>query len=195
MLTVVSINVAQLLKSPVGTVRELEFSERLPAPTGDLHLRGPAVGRVRLLRTSRGILVSSEHHAPVALECARCLRDVTADVDASFEEEFLPSLDLRTGLPAMGREGDEDAPRIDEHHEVDLDELLRQSLLTSLPLQPLCEAACPGLCPTCGQRLDERHGPHAEPAEVEEVVDTRRPFAGLAELLREREQGAGSNGR
>ncbi len=182
----VTLNVAQLLKSPPGAVREVDFRERLPDPAHDLHLRAPVAGHVKMLRTSRGILVESEHRTTARFECSRCLRDMSADVEASISEEFRPTLDIRSGLPAEPADDVEIEPEllINDHHEIELDELLRQSILTSLPLRPLCEAACPGLCPTCGERLDSRHKPHPDAIETpQEPTETYRPFAGLAELL------------
>ncbi len=179
----VSVNVAQLLQEAPGSVREFDFAEPLPDPSGDLRLRGPIRGFARLTRTSRGILVHAEHAAVVMLECARCLDEVEAEVAGVVDEEFLPSTDLRTGAPVDAEPEDEDQPRIDEHHEVNLDEVLRQMTLTNVPLQPLCETMCPGLCPSCGQRLDNDHAPH--PDEIPEVAaaEPASPFARLADLL------------
>jgi uncharacterized protein len=178
---VVSINVAQLLQTAPGTVRELECSEPIPDPADDLHLRGPVRVRARLTHTSPGILAHVEHAAPVLLECARCLAEVELEVEGAFDEEFLPLVDVRTGLPVHEPRAlpEEEQSHIDEHHEINLDESLRQNILTSLPMHPLCEALCPGLCPECGERLDAQHRAHAEPPP--EAAET--PFARLAELL------------
>jgi uncharacterized protein len=178
----VSVNVAQLLQTAPGTVREFDFSDSVPAVSGEVQLYGPIAGHARLMRTNDGILVHTNHVAPVTLECARCLEEVHADVAGVLDEEFLPSVDLRTGYP-IEMEAEEDQPRIDEHHEIDLDEILRQSILTNLPLQPLCEPACPGLCPHCGERLDHPHPAHPEVVEDEAPVDPANPFARLATLL------------
>ncbi len=190
----VSVNVSQLLKSPPGTVRDMDFSESLPDPANDLHLRGPVSGHLRLLRTSRGVLASSQHHALASMECARCLDEVNVEVEGSFEEEFLPSLDLQTGLPAHAEGDAEDVNYVNEHHEIDVDDFLRQSILTGLPLAPLCDAACPGLCPTCGQRLDERHAAHQEVTEPAAPPDVQQPFASLADLLREKRRETDTDG-
>jgi uncharacterized protein len=181
---VVSVNVAQLLQEPPGAVREFDFSDRVPAVSDELQLPGPIRGHARLMRTSEGILVHSEHAAPVILECARCLDEVRLEIKGAFDEEFLPSVDLRTGLP-VALPNEDEQPRIDEHHEIDLDELLRQNILTNLPLQPLCEAACPGLCEICGQRLDSAHRGHGE---EETPIDPASPFAQLATLLKNEEE-------
>jgi uncharacterized protein len=180
----VTVNVSQLLLSGLGTVRELDFAESLPGLEGELHLRGPVTGHVRLIRTSDGILVHSEHVAFVNLECARCLDEAVAEIEGVLDEEFLPSTDIRTGLPVEVPVFDEQ-PVINDHHEIDLDEVLRQNILTNLPLRPLCEPACPGLCSGCGQRLDSQHRAHADDfeEEAEVPVDASSPFARLAVLL------------
>jgi len=133
----VSVNVAQLLMSPPGTVRDFDFSEDSRALDDELHLRGPITGYARLTRTSEGILVHTEHAANVMLECARCLDDTTVEVTGELDEEFLPTTDVFTGVPVHFPE-EENVPRIDDHHEIDLNEVLRQNILTNLPLQPLC---------------------------------------------------------
>jgi uncharacterized protein len=178
----VCVNVAQLLLAGPGTVREFDFFEPFPDPAGELHLSGPIRGHARLMRTSDGILVHAEHVASIALECARCLEEADAEITGVFDEEFLPSTDIRTGLPADVPVTEDDQLFINEHHEIDLDEVLRQNILTNLPLRPLCSATCPGLCATCGERLDAQHQAH--PSAGDEPVDPASPFAGLAVLLK-----------
>jgi uncharacterized protein len=182
----VSFNVFQLLLEGPGSVREFDFAEPLPDPTGELHLRGPVRGHARLTRTSAGILVHAEHAVPAGLECARCLEAARVRIRGAFDEEFFPSADVRTGAPLPLPEGDGEPLLIDDHHEIRLDEVLRQSILTNLPLQPLCRTDCPGLCTVCGERLDGAHGPHAdEPGPADTPIDPASPFAQLAALLRD----------
>jgi len=184
----VSVNVSQLLLEGLGSVREFDFAEPLPDPTGELHLRGPIRGHARLTRTSEGILVHAEHSVSAGLECARCLEDARVRIRGAIDEEFFPSTDIRTGAPLPLPGGDGEALLIDDHHEIGLDEVLRQSILTNLPLQPLCRADCPGLCTVCGERLDGAHGPHAdEPGLADPPIDPASPFAQLAALFRDAE--------
>jgi len=172
-----------------GARREFDFSEPFPDPAGELHLNGPIEGNARLTRTSEGILAHTDYHASVRLECARCLEEAFADVEGELDEEFLPSTDIHTGLPVHLPAVLDDQQFINEHHEIDLDEVLRQNILTNLPLRPLCEARCPGLCADCGERLDSHHRPHPHSkAEEEAPVDPRSPFAQLAALLNEEEE-------
>jgi uncharacterized protein len=182
----VSINVSQLLLMGPGAVREFDFCELLPDPNHELHLRGPIEGHARLTRTSEGILAHSDYRVSVSLDCARCLEEAVAEVQGELDEEFLPSTDIRTGLPVDFPGTTDDQPLINEHHEIDLDEILRQNILTNLPLQPLCDATCPGLCATCGERLGPQHTAHPEAEQEEE--QTASPFARLAVLLHNDEE-------
>ncbi len=185
----VCFNVSQLLLEGAGATRDFDFREPLPDPDDELHLRGPISGHARLTRTSEGILAHSDYHTRVTLECSRCLDEAIARVDGVLDEEFLPTTDVRTGISVPLPDGaHDDQPLINEHHEIDLNEILRQNILTNLPLQPLCEPACPGLCAVCGERLDARHTAHPDNEDQSPPVDPANPFARLAVLLHDDEE-------
>ncbi|MBI2911307.1 MAG: DUF177 domain-containing protein [Chloroflexi bacterium] len=141
-------NVAQLLKEPVGAVRRYQTDEDLGVVEGvDDHCR--IQGEVELLRTGGGILATGSLVTSYRTDCSRCLEEVQGSVSLAFEEEFSPTVDLRTGVP-LKQELPLDASTMDEHHELDLFDVVRQQALVSLPMQPLCRPDCAGLCPTCG---------------------------------------------
>ena len=180
----VCFNVSQLLLEGPGATRDFEFSEPFPDPANELHMRGPISGHAHLTRTSEGILAHTDFRTCVVLECSRCLDEAVAQVEGELDEEFLPTSDIRTGLPVPLPQGVQDyQPLINEHHEIDLYEILRQNILTDLPLQPLCEAGCPGLCPTCGERLGPSHAAHPDNDDQPAPMDQASPFARLAVLL------------
>jgi uncharacterized protein len=193
----VSINVAQLLQATLGTVREVDFSEPLENPSAEVVLRGSVDGTAKLTLLSGAVLVQARYEVPVTLECARCLDPVDTRVKGDLDERFVAQVDVRTGTHRQDDDLDDpDLPRINDHHEVELDDVLQQDILTRLPMRPLCDAACPGLCETCGRKLDAGHGaphPEVEPIPVKQG-DTYQPFAGLAELLRQK-NGAGDDER
>src|SRR6266567_4158167 len=62
---------------------------------------------------------------------------------------------------------DEEIFPIDEHHQVDLTEAVRQNVLLAIPMVTLCREDCPGLCPQCGHDLS------LGPCECQPEVDTR----------------------
>ena len=81
----------------------------------------------------------------------RALDGVSFDI----EEEFHPTIDVTTGV-SMEMEPDQDpATLIDEHHTLDLTEVVRQDLWLNLPTSPACQPDCKGLCSHCGQNLNQ----------------------------------------
>jgi uncharacterized protein len=153
-------NVAGLLGEPPGAERTYEVADVTIDLGDDLALAEPIEGRVRLIRTNRGILAMADLYAGLALQCSRCLRDVVHGVEARFQEEYLPSLDLLTGRPFPLTE-EPDIARLNAHHELDLETPVREALQLAEPIALLCRPDCPGLCVVCGGRLDE--GQHDHP--------------------------------
>jgi len=170
-------NVAQLLKSPIGTTQDvvLDDSDSLDLREGEARLAGPITGHARLHRTNESIIVDGVAHIPVLLECSRCLTEFTTSLDVPLRETFYPSIDIETGLPVRLPE-DETAFTIDDHHQIDLREAIRQNLVLALPIQPLHSEDCKGLCPECGRDLNVE--PHTHETEAR---DER--FAALRQLL------------
>jgi uncharacterized protein len=173
----ISVNVAGLLHEPPGATREVRLHDHYVSLGPDLELAGPLNGRLRLQRTNRGILVNGRVSAPLRRTCARCLDPYVEDTAVSIDEEFLPSLDVATGTPEPDEE--EGALRIDDHHEIELGDVIREELALTEPMHPLCRPDCPGLCSTCGESVAD--GPHDHGGED---LDPR--LATLARLLDER---------
>ncbi|MEW6034546.1 MAG: DUF177 domain-containing protein [Chloroflexota bacterium] len=139
------VNVAQLLKEPMGSMRRLEVSDD----------EGPGVrGNVELVRTDRGILVRGRLDTSVETTCSRCLARFSCPVTLHIEEEFFPLIDVISGAPLPTPEDPEDFT-IDEQHVLDLSEAVRQYALLALPMKPLCRPDCAGLCPCCGHDLSQ----------------------------------------
>jgi uncharacterized protein len=170
-------NVAQLVQEPIGSSRQYTFEEDA-FDLGEEFGRGRVEGRVKAIRTRRGLLLTGHLKATPRLVCSRCLVDFMMTVEADFEEEFVPVIDIVTGLPVMLEDGEGDLFRIDQSHEIDMSELVRQYAIVSIPMRPLCKEECARLCPECGANLNE--GPCAcEPA------TSNSPFSALRELLQE----------
>jgi uncharacterized protein len=169
-----SFNVAELLKSPPGTTRDVTIEEARPNLGPDLAVAAPVVGTARLCRSGNGLIVACEVQTAVTLECARCLNLFDRLVTANFSEQFSPTVNVTTGAPLPPP--DDEALRIDDRHVLNLAEAVRQYLLTTLPMQPVCHATCRGLCATCGADLNtDACACYAEPAPG--------PLADLARLV------------
>ncbi len=159
-------NVAQLMKAPVGTSFASDFHEDKVQLDDDIKVIGPLTGHVRMRRTNQGLLVDGWVELTVELSCNRCLKDFELPMHVNFEEQFYPTVDVVSGLPLAPFDEDEIFP-IDERHQVDLTEAIRQNVLLALPMVAVCQPDCKGLCPQCGHDLN------LGPCACEPEVDAR----------------------
>jgi uncharacterized protein len=154
-----SFNVAQLLKEPIGATRSGQVVTDLfrLVPEMERYLGAvetALVGPVRLMHSQGGVLVQGNLHTEVTLSCSRCLQPVLVPLGVEIEEVFTSTTDVLTGKPLPVEEEDR-ALWVDERHILDLSEVLRQAVLLELPMHVLCSDECRGLCPSCGQNLNE----------------------------------------
>ena len=175
-------NVAQLLKERVGANRRLALAAEelvLDIEEGDEGtLEASRVrGDVKVTRLSDRLLVQGDLTAIVGLECSRCLEEFPLPVEASLEEQFMPTIDVDTGAPIRRAELEEDDVlfEVDPNHLMDLTESVRQAILVSLPMKPLHSEDCKGICLVCGANLNEGDCGHTD-----ETEDNR--WSGLREL-------------
>jgi uncharacterized protein len=168
-------NVAGLLTDDPGATRDYEVSGATIDLGDELRLAGPIEGRVRLARTNRGLVVTADLDTAIEAECARCLREIEVPIHVSIEEEALPSIDIHTGAAVAPEAGEDEQLRLTDHHELDLETAVREAIQLAEPFAPLCRDDCPGLCPTCGERLEE--GNHDHPADdVDPRLEALRNF-------------------
>src|SRR3954447_17573771 len=151
----------------------LELDKTLPAPAG---WRVELIGvpedaevrlRLRLESVMEGVLVSGDIDVPGVGSCARCLEPVEDTLELDVQELFAYE------GSTTEETSEEDEVRRVEGDFLDLEPLMRDTVVLSLPLAPVCTDDCAGLCVDCGQRLDELPADHHH-----ELVDPR--WAGLA---------------
>ena len=163
-------NVSGLLGEGSGSVRDYAVTDAALDGGEDFQLAGPIEGRIHLGRTNRGLLVDADFTTTLATQCSRCLREMVLPLAFEIHDEALPSIDFHTGRAVPIAAEDEEAGVIvlSDHHELDLEEPVREAILMALPIAPLDRADCPGLCIVCGLPLDE--GTHDHP---DDDVDPR----------------------
>jgi uncharacterized protein len=116
---------------------------------------------LRFEAVSEGVLVTGSAIAPLTGECARCLDPLTSTTEVSFQE-------LYRYLPDPGEDEDDGEERFLDGDLLDLEPAFRDAVVLTLPLSPLCQDDCPGLCAECGAKLaeagpDHRHGDKLDP--------------------------------
>lgn len=104
---------------------------------------------VRIEAVTEGVLATGAVTGSLTGECGRCLTSFTDDLAVDFVELF--------AYPNSATEETTDAeevPRLVGFH-LDLEPVVRDAVVLSLPLTPLCRPDCGGLCPECGEPLDD----------------------------------------
>ncbi len=173
-----SFNVADLLRSAPGTSERFDIAVSGLSMADGVELARPVTGEVRLTHSGRSVLVQGHLQTALAERCSRCLRPAQASVAVELEEEALPSVDLESGAPASIAEAD--VLRVSDHHELDLEPVIRDAISLAEPIAPLCRPDCPGLCETCGADLADDPA-HAHP---DDPIDPRlAALAGIRDQL------------
>jgi len=141
------------LAAPVSEPVGLEVVAVPPGAQIDLDLRLEAV--------AEGVLVSGTAAATAVGVCSRCLVELTEPVVAQIRELYAYP-DSTTAATT-----DDEVERLVDDL-VDLEPVVRDEVVLSLPLAPLCRPHCPGLCVECGERFDD-----LEPGHSHEILDRR----------------------
>ena len=120
----------------------------------------PVSWSVEATNTGDAILIQGTAAGDATTQCARCLEDVTYGLEGDIEGYFLIGGEEEAETPE-DMEGDE-FDFLPDNRKIDLVPLIVAALLLEVPLVPLCDDDCKGLCPQCGANLNE--GPAAAPA-------------------------------
>lgn len=162
------IPVAPLLKHPIGTHEDHHVGEDPIDPHGQNAELAEAGfvrfdAQVRATHTDPGILFEGTASGSTGQQCSRCLRPITTDVSTRFAEQYYATIGVTSGeaLP----EAPSDAKVIGTDFRIDLAPLVREELLLATPLASLCRPDCRGLCPECGEDLNERPHEHERPVD------------------------------
>src|SRR5215469_4316389 len=143
-----------------GAARTL--TRRVPAPEhmGVELARVPAgaelVLDIQLEGVAEGVLVTTTVTAPLVGECARCLESFTSEIKVRFQELFVLAVSAERADDAE----EDDSYVLDGSGLLDLEPAVRDAIVLELPLSPLCEDGCQGLCAECGVRLADAEPGH-----------------------------------
>ena len=106
---------------------------------------------VTVTNTGEALLVMGGVHGLARTDCARCLEEFETELDGEVEGYFL--LDSQAQRPED--RDDDECFVLGDDHVIDLEPLLVAALVLEFPLVPLCREDCKGLCPRCGENLNE----------------------------------------
>lgn len=161
-----------------GSMAEVEREVPAPADFGTEVLSVPEGEpmplHVRLESVVEGVLVTGTVRATAVGACVRCLDPVSIDLEARFQELFAYA-DRAAHHREVGASDEESEEHVIVDGLIDLEPLLRDTVVPALPFQPVCREDCLGLCAQCGKRMEE------DPDHEHVIIDPRwSALAGLA---------------
>jgi len=158
------INVGFIIHEEVGYSHQIDF-DLAKVKIDDLELQN-LTGTVTIGRTPQGLVVLGKFSAMTRLECVRCLKEFLEPLEWEFTE-----------LYAFTRKSLSESELLvpDDAH-LDLAPLIREYALLEVPINPLHDPECKGLCIECGQDLNIKDCGHSQDQDDS-------PFAELKKLL------------
>ncbi len=118
-----------------GLSLEEEISpSQLQLESDEINLRGPVKIKAQFSRITNAVTVDLVLAASVYTQCSRCLGRVDIDLNKR----------LRLNYQVTGA-----------NQVIDINPEIREEIILDYPLNPLCKPGCKGLCPRCGQNLNE----------------------------------------
>lgn len=160
------LNVGFIVHQGIGYSRDFDFDVPKLLLPPDQELRD-LTGSARFTRTPQGLLTQVKMRSTLYTDCARCLTSFPQPLVIDFTELYAFSQRFAT----------ESGLIVPDDGNIDLEPLVREYMLLEVPLNPLCKPDCKGLCPICGENLNEKICNHDI-----EVFDPR--LAALKTLLK-----------
>lgn len=166
-----------------GEYRDYKMELSLEQPFGlemiAIPARTPISIAVTATSVDEGILVRGVVRAEATGECARCLASVEMSIDQGFDELY----EYESKAAALSEEDVEtDQILMVIEETVDLSIPVRDAVILALPVNPLCEESCEGLCSICGVPWRDLPVDHAH----EESDPRWKALEGLKDRLSDR---------
>lgn len=158
------LNVGFIMAESAGYTRD--FPIEIPA----IHLPPDLTlldlnGTVRVTRTAQGLLVQANLQATVPAECVRCLIEFQQALQVEFTELYAFKRELITETSEL--------LLLPETGKIDLAPIVREEMLLAMPINPVHDPDCKGLCPICGENLNEDPD-HQHDDPIDPRLDTLR---------------------
>jgi len=143
-------------------------AEELGLTEDDVVLLGPLAVSLDLTNIEGLVAVTGVLEGTILRECVRCLKQYEDPLAFSVRAAFVPEpkssprhpkrVDPRKARAEVVEAEPEEEPD-DQYqyqgNQLELAPMLREHVILSAPMQPLCNSECLGLCAQCGKNLNE----------------------------------------
>lgn len=122
---------------------------------GECVFTGPVTGDIAVEREFDHLKAIGRVRVPINLTCGRCLVTYASAIDSSFKVIFRKETERHTEVEDETELCDDDlVSSTYSGDELDLAHEIEEQVAMEVPLKPLCDEGCKGLCPSCGADLN-----------------------------------------
>ena len=139
---------------------------------------------LRIFRVKKLVLIEGNINIDVTLKCSRCCSDFVLPLkNLTFSDEFNPVQEMSEDDEHELTHEELDLSYYD-NDEIDVHELIKEQVLLSVPMKPVCSENCKGICVTCGKDLnaglceckEDGHDPRLAPLQkLKEAMKNKKP--------------------
>jgi uncharacterized protein len=131
---------------------EISFLDPKLRQTGPLK----TTGKVELVAGGDGeIRVKGHLSVVMEADCDRCLEAAQFPIDSNFELFYTPMTEGPVN-EEVAIDASEAEIGFYEGDGIELNDVLREFVLLTLPMQRVCREDCKGICPSCGQNRNQK---------------------------------------
>src|SRR5215510_2290738 len=116
-------------------------------------LREPVTIKGSVRQSGDEVFVNGQVQTRVKVECDRCLKPLELPVSADFALEYITGADYESSSNAALSE-EEMAVSVFDGESIEVDEIVKEQILLTVPVRTLCREDCKGICPECGIDLN-----------------------------------------
>lgn len=119
----------------------------------DFFVLPPVSANLELLKSDGEIFVRGDISSVIKLKCARCLKEFEYKISSNIDIVYTREIGYYIKEKELTRE--EIGINYLKGDEIDIDSVLLEQISLDMPMQPLCNPDCRGVCPRCGADLNQ----------------------------------------
>ena len=150
----VDINELRKRNEPLLIVNDFS-EEELKIDNSISALQHFAHSEVKVSLWGERVCVEGKLGADLVLTCSRCLKPFTRKIQKGFELEYRPDPEVETEGEDLGLTYTDLKVGFYRDDRLDVRAVISEQIVLEVPVKPVCEKACKGLCEQCGADLNE----------------------------------------
>jgi len=141
------------MRDPEARIERTFAAGVLPTDPTICRIAAPVALSVVVRKDRTQFRLAGRVETAIGLTCSRCLEGFEMPVAEAFDVLFLPHTPAGTAEERM-IEDDDLSTAFYEDNVIDLGQLMQEQCYLAVPMKPLCQEGCRGICPDCGTNLN-----------------------------------------